>query len=178
MDWQRLRAIIGLDRSEPEEPTPGSSASPTSRIRRRFRGVGPLSLATGDDPAFVALRPAETHYLDQRTLLEARFEEQGIGIYVAAFVLAKGPDGRPFSYCLWTQNVISLLPESDLVLLSGVQSRSGQQWEFFVSWEALSRLTQRECLVQEPGLTPARWRTVMWPNSATLEALRAAAQRF
>jgi hypothetical protein len=155
---------------------------PESQIRRRVRGksevvireVAPLP----DSERLSALRALEARYFEQRSVLEERFEQQDVTVFIADYAVAAPLLAQPFSYCVWTRGVLTLLPESEFVVLSAVAAEASDYWEALVPWTELLRLTGSVCLVQEPDLVPARYRAVAWPDEPMLRQLRAAAVRL
>jgi hypothetical protein len=123
-------------------------------------------------------RRTQTAYSEQRTILEGRFQQQDVCIFVADYALDCNEDEACSAYSVWTRGVSTLLPETDVVVLADVVPRAKRQGGMVVAWETLLLITRDACLVREPELTPARWRTLMWPNTRMLDALRAAAERL
>lgn len=55
-------------------------------------------------------------YQDQKANLERCYEKSGKDIFVAAYTLNEGDDGRYRSFSVWSKGVATLLPETDFVL--------------------------------------------------------------
>jgi hypothetical protein len=117
-------------------------------------------------------------YFEQRCALEERFERQAVGVFVADYALAARCDAPSFSYCVWTRGVPTLLPETDVVVLSAMGSKSSDHWEAIVPWHVLLGVTGDTSLVLEPDLIPLLWRAVMWPTRPMLRQLQVEATRF
>jgi len=70
-------------------------------------------------------------YEDQKELLDALHEKEAIEIFVAAFSgLRKESNTELFSYCVWSRDVDTLLPKTQLIMLnSGDDSMSICEWD-------------------------------------------------
>jgi hypothetical protein len=159
-----------------------ASIGPESEIRKRVKATGDVAIRTvvplGGGKHLKALRALEDLYFEQRCALEERFRLMGIGVFVADYALAMPEQSPPFGYCVWTQGVPTLLPETDVVVLSNIAVEISDHWEVIVPWADLLRVTGDACVVQEPALIPLRWRTVTWPDRRMLAELRAAALHY
>ncbi len=160
-----------------------ASTGPESEIRRRVMSMGEVAIREGVPLAGAgqcpkARRALESLYFEQRCVLEERFKQDAVGLFVADYALAAPWDAPPFSYCVWTRGVPTLLPETDFVVLSALGSKTSDYWQAIVPWNQLLRVTQDACCVLEPDLIPVRWRAVIWPTQPMLQELRAAAVRF
>jgi hypothetical protein len=55
-------------------------------------------------------------YTNQKQLLDERPTQQGEKIFVANYMVGRGPDGTPSrSACVWSKGVVSLLPKTELL---------------------------------------------------------------
>jgi len=182
MSW--LRRLTGLIRRKAaaaaaEDSVP-SSRSPESGIRRKMAGtevvIREITVPPGDK-RFAEQRALEALYTKQRPVLEERFKQAGVDVFVADYALARAQDSS-FSYCVWNEGDATLLPETEFVILTGVGSKTVDYWETIVPWKVLLELTGDRCLAREPDLIPVRWRTLAWPDREMLQSLRARAARF
>ena len=173
MNWlRRLKAAIDRDvlpgardhLVDGDSPLSGVRAKGSARVRPR----GPAA----------ERRRIQAAYSAQRDVLEQRFKQQGVGIFVADYALDSAADEVCATYAIWTRGVPTLLPETDVVVLTDVVPKTSRQEGIIVPWDTLLRITGDACLVLEPGFTPPRWRTVMWPNTRMLNALRDEAERL
>jgi hypothetical protein len=114
------------------------------------RGFAPVAGGKG----LKARRALESLYFEQRCALEARFKQQAIDVRVADYALAAPWHAPPFSYCVWTRRVVVLLPETDFVVLSAVETKSSGYREAIVPWNELLRVTGDACFVGELDLIP------------------------
>jgi hypothetical protein len=107
---------------------------------------------------------AAHQYQAQNPLLQA---EVGDDVYIAPPMVLALKDGRTVSVTVWGPGLHYLLPEADYV---GFTSGTGAT--FNVPWQHVADetgLTPEECLL------PARYRVRDWPDSATMDRLRARA---
>jgi hypothetical protein len=131
--------------------------------------VLPLEHRLFNQVALGHLLLATTEYQAQQQFLQ---RERGEGVFVAPFVAVQAQDGRVASYTTWTQEVPSLLPETDQIAF--VIDPAGSPRVFRVPW-AVAAARIGDCLVREPGTDPPRWHTARWPDPETLAAIEAAA---
>jgi hypothetical protein len=136
--------------------------------------VVPLVLPTGHalagDVAVGHVMLAMSEYEAQKAQLDRRLGED---VFVASFQGLKSPEGKVISYTTWLKNVASLLPRTDQVFLGLGAGGNGKE-VLRVPWPALMDVAA-DCLSQEPGLDPPRWRTKGWPTEEAIAELRAVA---
>ncbi|MCA9646229.1 MAG: DUF1444 family protein [Polyangiaceae bacterium] len=112
-------------------------------------------------------------YEEQKQNLDHHFEEQGNDIFVASFnVMHKKDSGAYYSYAVWAEDVLTLLPFADYVAF---MPRDDER-HFLVPFDDVQELVG-ELMVEEPGMLPRRWRLESFPEGSVLEALREAATR-
>ncbi len=161
---------------------PDGSNGPESEIRRRVTTAGEIAIREivplGGGKQLIAKGALADLYFQQRSVLEDRFKQEGVSVFIADYGLATLRHAPAFSYCVWTQGVLSLLPEAEFVVLSGVATKTRDYWEAIVPWSEFLRVTGDACIVREPDLVPVRWRAVMWPDRRMLQQLRATAVHF
>jgi hypothetical protein len=106
-------------------------------------------------------------YADQKPLLEALHEHQGVGIYVSAYSAIEKESGEVISYCVWGKGVDAYLPKTQKVMFV----EEGQQEVIAGEWETVQRVVGR---LMEPveDLYPPRWRVREFPTPAELKELR------
>jgi hypothetical protein len=107
---------------------------------------------------------AARQYQAQNPLLQA---EVGDDVYVAPPMVLALKDGRTVSVTVWGPDLHYLLPEADYVGFT-----NGGGTTFNVPWQDVADETG---LTPEEGLLPARYRVRDWPDSATMDRLRARA---
>lgn len=110
-------------------------------------------------------------YADQKKRLEKAYEKEGVDIFIASHLLRENPDGSRFSYCVWSQDCDSLLPEAGNIAFN--VSHGGP---IFLPWErAVSIVHSRMEL--HPWLYPLRYRMKSFPDQKELELLRSRAPK-
>lgn len=113
-------------------------------------------------------------YAGQKEMLEKSHEETGIDIFVASYqVLSSQHTGRKASFSVWTENVDTLLPETDLVaLVSSAELEDGSAGSpKLVAWHELQAATG--AFERLSDRYPARYKPVNFPDRAAREALPA-----
>jgi len=163
-----LRALI--DAAKREYLASPRSISPALYTVDGGGTVVPLVLPAGHPlAAEVALGHvslAANEYKIQQDLLQQKL---GDGVFVASYEATRKGE-LVSSYTTWAKDVPSLLPEvADIVMGSSGADRLIVPWQLALSLAG-------DALRREPGLDPPRWRTVHWPDEATLARLRAAAK--
>ena len=113
-------------------------------------------------------------YAGQKDMLEKSHEEKGLDIFVASYqVLSSKRTGREASFSVWTENVDTLLPETDLVaLVSTADLEDGSAGPpKLIAWSDLQAATG--AFERLPERYPARYKPVNFPDRAAREALPA-----
>lgn len=107
-------------------------------------------------------------YAEQKAQLEQRFDQEGLDVFVASYLLAANKQtGKLSSMSTMTENVASLLPETDeLALVSRTESRPP-----LVVPRAAAAALVPECFEAAPEHDPPRIRTRGWPSPAKLAEL-------
>lgn len=113
-------------------------------------------------------------YAGQKEMLEKSHEKTGADIFVASYqVLSSRQTGRETSFSVWTENVDTLLPETDLVaLVSPAEMEDGSAGPpKLIAWSDLQAATG--AFERLPERYPARYKPVNFPDRAAREALPA-----
>ena len=114
---------------------------------------------------------AMSDYADQKQQLDQIHERDGVDIFVASYGNME-KDGRLQSFCSWTEDVVAMLPRTDVVALA--RNGPDQQFEMvLVDWETLS--TRHGDLLQQLPNFPPRYRVSAFP-AALFDELLAAKQ--
>ncbi|MGE0324927.1 MAG: hypothetical protein AB7K71_26535 [Polyangiaceae bacterium] len=156
------------------------------------RRISPMVYTVDDGGRVIEYEPANDHpawplynrnrlifdlseYEDQKAMLEERFEAQDLDVFVASLsVVGKDDDpGSHFSYAVWVDEVLTLLPKSDYVAFVRGEGEAGQT--FMVPWDTAQQLVG-DLMLEEPDMLPKRWRLESFPEGSMLEALREAAE--
>ncbi|MCY1018868.1 DUF1444 family protein [Pyxidicoccus sp. MSG2] len=115
------------------------------------------------------VRLALSEYAAQKESLDKLHEANSVDVFVASLsAVARKKDERPVTWCVWSRDVDTLLPRSDVVAMN-----PGNQDVFMVPWEDLERLMPG-CLTPVPEAWPPRHRTTAWPAPDVLERLSTA----
>jgi hypothetical protein len=154
-----------------------------AEYRGATRSISPALYTMTDDGLLVPYARDDVHevarghrvlalaeYAEQKARLEASFEEDELDVFVASHALVDTGEGF-VTYCSWAEDVHSLLPYTDLVILGS------PTWAFSVRWPDLVRLVGDK-LVRRDDLVPPRAEVRAWPDAPTLRALWAARDGF
>jgi hypothetical protein len=105
-------------------------------------------------------------YAAQAELLNKRHQQNGTDIFVASFSgMTEQSTGRVSSYCMWAENVDSLLPETDEVFLVRPNEKSVTT-AARGSWDVVRQ--QANDLMEPQGTYPERWRVRSFPDASVL----------
>lgn len=129
-----------------------SKAEEIVQSNPRPQNPGPLTFQDGevvdfevppDSDLFDAVRRARglcgmIYYAEQKELLDALHENTGKDIYVGKFTLTQREDGSHMSYCIWSRNVPSLLPKTDVILFND-PTPDGEARTVAVKWEEAAK---------------------------------------
>lgn len=135
--------------------------------------VVPLALAAShplaSEVALGHLMLAGSEYGVQKQILD---EESDKDVFVAELTAIQREDGTYTSYAMWAEGVASLLPQAHEIAIME-RPDNAEPNVFRAPWSVLLAAAA-DCLMQEPGMDPPRWRTVRWPDADVLRALQAA----
>lgn len=141
------------------------------------RWLSPVPYHPDDDGVVVPWRPGQDHplhpkirlaersletfeYREQKERMEKLFHQAGETLLVGEYVLEPGPR----SVTTWPTNQDALLPYTDEIVFP---AESGP---FRVTWADAEKILGDEW--EEAPTTPARRRTLRWPDNETLARLR------
>ena len=104
-------------------------------------------------------------YHDQQTMLNEAHARDSLDVFVAQYTVVKRTSGEMFSVCVWSDNVHSLLPKTDFVVLY----RNSPKQLAYVPWEVLSI----ECgeLMSPTENLPVRYEVKAFPEESLFQAL-------
>jgi uncharacterized protein YtpQ (UPF0354 family) len=113
-------------------------------------------------------------YAGQKQMLETAHEKNGTDVFVASYqVLSSKQTGNEASFTVWTENVDTLLPETDLVALVATadleEGHSGPPK--LIAWRDL--LAATGAFERLPDRYPVRYKPVNFPDQAIRDALPA-----
>jgi hypothetical protein len=109
-------------------------------------------------------------YEQQKTALESLFHSMDRDVFVASFIVEEDEDGHPRSRSVWTRDVLSLLPETDLVALVDPSRPRGEELLGWFEWSTIVE----ECgdRFTPTSYYPIRHQGQGFPNAAELARLR------
>ena len=112
-----------------------------------------------------------TLYADQQAALNTMFERTNVDIFVASVQLISREGGTLVqSYSTWTQDVLTLLPETDLYAINRVLG-PGKYDTLLVPKTAVIEICGAH--LQPTTENPARWRVDSFPSEQEWELLKA-----
>jgi hypothetical protein len=129
-----------------------------------------------DHPQFAALQMLRVQslardYAEQQELLNSLHEKSGEDVFVASFsALASKETGRVQTYCVWSEDVDSLLPQTDRVFF--VRKGEGERVDLVGSaeWDKLQDVVGD--LLAPQGIYPERYRVAAFPTATQLAQMR------
>lgn len=126
-----------------------------------------------NDFALLAIRSRKFDYDNQQQMLRQQFEQAGDDIFVATYQAHQVEStGAVESFCTWTKDVPTLLPQVDLVDFISLQDQDNPEVTPNVPWEAVERIVGD--LLESRDVYPPRFFTAGYPTAEQLAALAAA----
>jgi len=102
-------------------------------------------------------------YAEQKALIDAIHNQQGVDLFVASFSSLKRGEGELLSYCVWGEGCESLLPESQKAVLM----KYGQEGPAALgTWSRFMEAAVR--FLTPTDDYPRRYRTLGFPDDETL----------
>ena len=132
-------------------------------------------LPASDHPAYNRLRLLRVQslakdYEEQKKLLDARHQNTGKDIWFASYSALRNNDsGEVSSYCVWSKEVDTLLPETDEVKFFVATSAAGGDVVASGSWDQVRAVVGH--LMKPLGTFPERYRVKEFPTSEQLTAI-------
>jgi uncharacterized protein YtpQ (UPF0354 family) len=126
-----------------------------------------------DHPHYLRFRRLEVkslygEYADQKPLLDALHEKEGIDIFVASYSAVEKEGGEVLSYCVWSKGIDSYLPKAQRVMFF----QEGDERVIGGEWDDVQRVVGR-LMIPVEDMYPPRWHVNQFPTEAELERLRA-----
>jgi hypothetical protein len=150
----------------------------------RFLSGIPVRLS-GDDwveHAVPADHPASNHfrllrahslgrdYASQGEALKALHEKTGEDVFVADYTIVRKKDSdEVMTYCVWSADIESLLPEAETVYFVRVKGEKDAEIVAGAAWEKVKQVVGD--LMTPQGLYPERYHVGAFPSEAQLAAL-------
>ena len=166
-DLNGLQKAFALAERQLDAPHPVSAAP----LVRQWPNLVPLELEASH-PLYAAWRRLQVLdylpiYAEQADQLQTMLGDE---VFVATYTATQDEgSGLVSSYCVWSNSVPSLLPQTERVVLFDPLKGKGDQVVGFFSWETL----MQHCghLLQATEQYPPRYRTVDFPDESTLSKL-------
>jgi hypothetical protein len=111
---------------------------------------------------------AANEYGAQKHWTEKAHQRDGTDVYVAEYTVGQRPDESLFSYTVWAAPVDTLLPQAEYVAFADTDQEA-----FWVPWKVLTEFVG---LIPVEDMNPTRFRVRQWPETSSVEQLRARAQ--
>lgn len=150
----------------------------------RRQGLGLLRLVDNDweawfppkdSPVYPQYRKLELmsradEYSDQQEILDKILEKEMVEQFVASYSVVQKQNGDLFSYCVWSEGVISLLPESQKVVFMRNRDDGGDpELVAAVSWEKVQDVLRHR--LTETDYYPPRWLVEDFPTDEEFAGL-------
>jgi hypothetical protein len=108
-------------------------------------------------------------YGQQKELLDKLYQQQGIDRFVATFAAAsdKAGDNDVFSYCVWSEGIETLLPQTERVMF--YRPDAAEELAASAPWSRVQKVVGH--LMSEVDLYPRRFLVTGFPNADQLAQL-------
>lgn len=119
-----------------------------------------------DLPIVNLIKRWDSHiYSEQKSNLEHFFQKHGIDIFVAsALLMKKEESGKMTSLCVWSEDVDTLLPKTDLIAI-----RKENDQQAMVPWDKVETLVGD--LMEATDHSPVRYRVKTFPTDEQFSQL-------
>jgi hypothetical protein len=143
-----------------------------------FRLVGDdweIWMPPTDHPSFrdfreLYIQSIGQNYAEQKDLLDRRHELEQTDIFVASYsAMEEEQTGRVISYCVWSEGVDSLLPETDQVFFFRPTAPKSEQLAGKADWNTVRRLLGDS--MEPQGMYPERWRVRESPGAEMIREI-------
>jgi hypothetical protein len=114
-----------------------------------------------------AIRASGSDYAEQKELLDKIHEEERVDEFVASFSGIQR-DNVLTSYCVWSEDVVALLPKTDCVMFCRGDGDDGFLGR--ADWNRVMDVVG-ELMEEVEDLYPARYRVREFPTAAQLQQL-------
>ena len=127
-------------------------------------------LVAVDDWHQLKLRNEASLADNQKELLDAAHERQGIDLFVAHYQMLARDDLGTLSFCIWSDGVDTLLPRTEFVMFHPAGQPASLDNVVLVAWDAARSVAGE--LMEATGHEPERRRVRRFPDAAQLARLR------
>ena len=111
------------------------------------------------------LRALSGDYQQQKDMLERKLERTGEDVFVASFTcMQKNPESPVVSYAAWSEDVDSLLPKVDRLMLIKIGQGGGANQTASIPWDVA--MAELGACVEKTQHQPPRYRTKVFPHAA------------
>ena len=164
-DTPGLEAMIALAKKAFEQPRA------VSGVALRLAGDEWVSwMPEADHPLYdefrkIRMQSSGQDYSEQKELLDRLHEKTGEDVFVASYSVMQHKDtGHRISYCVWTKDTISLLPQTERIVLGGED-----QAPIMAPWEKVVEIAGD--MMTPMGIYPERYRVEGFPTADQLAAM-------
>jgi Protein of unknown function (DUF1444) len=128
-------------------------------------------LPSEDHPSYQAFRELHVQslaqtYAEQKDLFDKRHEREKTDIFVATYSAMQNKAGRIASYCMWSDEVDSLLPKTDQIFFFCPHAPKDKQLAARGDWNRVQSIVGD--LMEPQDTYPERWRVREFPSEAML----------
>ena len=169
-DKEGLKKLVELASEELEKPRPLSGTV----LRRTKKGWEPFLPGT-DSPLYNSFMMMQTSvlapdYQYQKELLDQLYREVGADIFVAKYQVMRHEDnGSVISVCVWTRDLVSLLPETTHITFFDDTLPENERVIGPVKWEDVFRTVGDMMIKQD--MTPPRYKVERFPSPEQLKKM-------
>lgn len=167
---QRLLALaekVVREQPKPQNPSP-LTIEDGQVVDFHVPANSPLAPAVQRANGITALM----YYQDQQRVLDEYHEKTGKDIYVGKYTLLQRPDGGYHSYAVWSYDVVTLLPEVDVVEFYDARKPKGSEGVASVPWARVLAVLGDQML--DTKLFPPRFYVNTFPTPEQFAAMSAA----
>ena len=131
-------------------------------------------LPSESHPSYQAFRELHVQslaqsYAEQKDLFDKRHERENIDIFVANYSAMQNMAGRIASYCMWSEEIDSLLPKTDQIFFFRPHASEDKQLAAQGDWDHVRSLVGD--LMEPQDVYPERWRVREFPSEVMIEQI-------
>ena len=163
-DLEGLKAMLGMTTNALKQPRP------ISGIALRLDGdEWQPWLPDVSHPLYKEFHRLHIHslgqdYAEQKDLLDKMNVKNGVDGFVATFTIVQAPDGKIFSYAVWSKGCDALLPKTDSIVFIEENTLP-----VMVDWDkAVETFSE---MMEPQDIYPPRWRVRAYPRKEQLAAV-------
>jgi hypothetical protein len=169
-DETGLKGMLALARDALQKPRPMTARALRLDGDEWVPWLPESSHSLHADFWMLATQSRGTDYNEQKQLLEELHKKTGEDIFVASFSAMQNQDtGQVTTYCIWPQNVLTLLPRTDKIAFM----RTPQDKPTLVAWDRAAEILGD--MMTPMNIYPERYKVNGFPTDEQLTAMGAAA---